>query len=135
MSTWQGPANTYPLTPHVIDHKARPEQVLRFVIDTVEAEGGDALFLCYGRWAKRLTGKVCALLPADFQGQVITMDPRSESPTAAGRKVRKEARLHVSRVGGPDRQPRFEDPHQRTLGGPNLPSPPEQDPQDHQPAT
>jgi len=119
------PSGPYPLTPHVIDHKARPEQVLRFVIDTVEAEGGEALFLCYGRWAKRLTGKVCALLPAEYRGEVITMDPRSESPTAAGRKVRKEARLHVRRIGGPDRQPRWEHPHQRALDSLNRPNPPE----------
>ena len=135
MSAWQIPSGPYRLTPHFISHRARPEQALRFILDTVEAEGGESLFIFYGRWAKRIAGKACASLPADHEGQIIMIDARSESPTAAGRKARKEARLHVRHVDGPDRQPRSEDPHQRALDSLNRPRPPEQEPPDQQPGT
>ena len=105
MRAWQPPSGPYPQTPHVVDSHARPEQLRRLVIQTVEAQGGEATFIGYGRWAKRLMGKVCQSLPADYRGQVITFDPASGSPAALGRKARRETRLYVRRGVGPTPPP------------------------------
>lgn len=114
------------------DHSA--ESQLGMVLDIVDRYGR-AGFVGYRRPGNRVCYKISDLLPAGYEAMVEEANPEGGGPGALFRWRRYETRLWVSRIGGPDRQPRSEDPHQRTLGSPNLPSPPEQDPQDHQPAT
>ena len=97
MSAWQPPANPYPPTPHLLDHQTTPERAVRLVISKVEAQGGEAVFIGYGRSARRLMDKVCRTLPAGHLGQTVTFDPASGSQAAQGRKDRREVRLHVRR--------------------------------------
>jgi hypothetical protein len=127
MGTWQAPVNPYPPTPHLLDHQTPPDKAVRLVISKVEEQGGEAIFIAYGRSAGRLMDHVCRTLPAGYLGQNVILDPASETPAAQGRRARREVRLHVRRVGGPDRQPRSEDPHQRALDNLNQPTPPELD--------
>jgi hypothetical protein len=85
----------------VLDHRARPEQVLRFVLEAVEAQGGEGIFIGYGRWPKRLMGKVVGMLPAGYVGQIVTLDTSTGLPSAVGRQDRREARLIVRRHPAP----------------------------------
>ena len=127
MSTWQAPVNPYPPTPHLLDHQTPPDKAVRLVIAKVEEQGGEAIFIAYGRSAKRLMNEVCRILPAGYLGQTVTLDTSTGLPGALRREARKEVHLHVRRVGGPDRQPRSEHPHQRALDNLNQPTPPELD--------
>jgi hypothetical protein len=127
MSVRQGPSGPYPPTPHLLDHQTPPDKAVRLVISKVEAQGGEAIFIAYGRSAKRLMNQVCRTLPADYLGQTVTLDTSTGLPGALRRKALEEAHLHVRRIGGPDRQPRSEHPHQRALDSLNRPTPPEHD--------
>ena len=98
MSAWQRPVNPYPPTPHLLDHQTSPERAVRLIISKVEAQGGEAVFIGYGRSARRLMDKVCRTLPAGYLGQTVTLDPASGSPAALGRRARREVRLHVRRT-------------------------------------
>jgi hypothetical protein len=128
VSVWQPPTGPYPPTPHLLDHQTPPDKAVRLVISKVEDQGGEAIFIAYGRSAKRLIGKVCALLPADYQGQTASLDASTCLPGALRRRALWEVHLHVRRVGGPDRQPRFDDPQQRALDSLNPPRTSEQEP-------
>ena len=126
MGIRQPPGNPYPPAPHVLDFAARVEQALRFVIDTVDAQGGEGIFIGYGRQAKRLMGKVCAILPAGYQGEITTLDTAGGSPSALARKARHETRLRVIRTGANVCKPTFEHPHQQALDALNR-RPPQED--------
>jgi hypothetical protein len=131
MSVWQAPVNPYPPTPHLLDHQTPPDKAVRLVISKVEEQGGEAIFIAYGRSAKRLMNEVCRTLPADYLGQTVTLNTPTGLPGALRRRTLKEVHLRVRRVGGPDRRPRSEHPHQRALDSLNQPTPPEPDSPGH----
>lgn len=97
-SAWQPPTSPYRPGPHFIDHQARPEQVLRFVVDKVEAQGGEAVFITHGRTGKRLMGNAVSNLSAEYRVDIITLDTTKKSPNVVIRKRRKETRWEIRRT-------------------------------------
>jgi hypothetical protein len=90
---------------------------------------GRAQFVVYGLSGRRLCYKLRdLLLPSEYEAVVEDPYPEGGGPGALIRWQHNEVRLWVARIGGPDRQPRSEDPHQRALDGLNQPIPPEQNP-------
>jgi hypothetical protein len=115
IGAWQTPVNPYPPTPHLLDRQTSPDKAIRLVISKVEAQGGAAIFIAYGRSAKRLMDEVCRILPAGHLGQTVTLDTSTELPGALGRKARRELRLRVQR--------KLLLPHQAHASGPAPPGP------------
>jgi len=104
------------------DHPA--ESQLGGVCDIVDRYGR-AGFVAYRRSGRRLCYKLRDLLPPGYEALVEEPCPERGGPGALFRWHRYETRLWVSRIGGPDRQPRSEHPHQRALDSLNRPSPPQ----------
>ncbi len=94
------------------DHSAESQiPMVRGIADRY----GRAGFVAYRLSGRRLCYKIRALLPAGYEATVEEPNPAGGGPGALFRWRRYETRLWVSRLGGPDRQPRPEDPHQRAL--------------------
>ena len=116
-------------------HRDRPVKAQVRKVRRIVDRYGRAQFVTYGLSGRRLCYKLRDLLPSEYEAVVEDPNPEGGGPGALIRWQHDEVHLWVTRIGGPDRQPRSEDPHQRTLDSPNRPSPSEQDPPDHQPGT
>lgn len=96
---------------------------VREVVD----QHGQAGFAAYGRWGRRHCYRLRNSLTDGYQVMVEEPNPEGGGPGARLRWRRFQTRLWVTRIGGPDRTPRHEDPHQRALRSLNRPAPPEED--------
>lgn len=120
-------------TPKFRLHRDRPAKAQLRKVRNIVDRYGRAQFVTYGLSGRRLCYKLRDLLPGAYQATVEEPCPERGGPGALYRWRRYETRLWVTRIGGPDRQPRSEHPHQRALDSLNRPNPPEQDPPGHQP--
>jgi len=108
-------------------HRDRPVKAQLGRVRSIVDRYGRAQFVTYGLSGRRLCYKLRDLLPSEYEALVEDPNPEGGGPGALSRWRRYEIRLWVSRVGGPDRQPRWEHPHQRALDSLNRPTPPEHD--------
>jgi hypothetical protein len=85
----------YPRDLHRVSRHARPSQLIEWVINTVEADGGKATFTGFGRNEKRILQRLEQDLPADYVTDLIRFE--GDSPAANRRKQTREMRLYVRR--------------------------------------
>jgi hypothetical protein len=105
------------------DHRA--EAQLPWILDAVDRYGR-ARFIADRRAGNRLCRRLRDLLPAGYQAQIEEPAPDADSPSGRYRWDRRQTRLTISRIGGPKRSPRFEDPQQRALDSRGWPAPQEE---------
>ena len=91
----------YPVAPHKLDRRSRPEQVVKWIIQNIEADGGTSTFVGFGRWAKRLFGKVEAMLPPGYECLLVRYSSDSRLETTKHRLQRHEVRLQVTAQQAP----------------------------------
>lgn len=107
------------------DHRA--EDQLPWILDAVDRHGR-ARFIADRRAGHRLCRRLRDLLPAGYQAQIEEPAPAAASPAGRYRWQRRQTRLTISRIGGPKRSPRFEDPQQRALDALNRVTPEQDEP-------
>jgi hypothetical protein len=110
------------------DHPA--EEQLPWVLGVVDRHGR-ARFVADRRAGHRLCYRLRDLLPAGYQAEMEDPTPDAEGPAGRYRWRRRQTRMTISRIGGPSRSPRFEDPHQRALDALNRATPEEDNPPAH----
>ena len=97
------PIGEYPRDTHKIERTARPEQVVELIKEQVVTDGGRATFVGFGRWAHRLFEKAQALLPHEYQTQLIRPGRISTQPgQPTWRERRHEWRLIVTLTDAPE---------------------------------
>jgi len=110
------------------DHSAQEQ--LPWVVDAVDRYGR-VQFIADGRAGRRLCCWIRDLLPSAYEADVEPPTPGGDYHASRYRWRRRQTRLRVSRIGGPNPQPRQEHPHQRALNSlSRTAEPPPTDPAD-----
>ncbi len=114
-------------TPKFRLHRDRPAKAQLRRVRSIVDRYGRAQFVTYALSGRRLCYKLRDLLPPGYEAVVEDPNPEGGGPGALIRWQHNEVRLWVTRIGGPDPQPRWEHPQQRALDSLNRHTPPEHD--------